>query len=119
MRFIIQLVVSTLAVLICSYFLPGIKVDSFTTAIIVAVVLAFLNSVVKPIMILLTIPVTIFSFGIFLLFINAIIIIIADKLVDGFEVKSFTWAFIFSIALWLITQILDSIIKKSDEQEEG
>ena len=68
MKFLIQLVISTLAVLISSYLLPGVTIDgnSFITALIVAAVLAFLNAVVKPIMIILTIPVTIVTFGLFL-----------------------------------------------------
>jgi putative membrane protein len=120
MKFIIQLVISTLAVLIASYILPGVSIDnnSFFTALMVAAVLSFLNAVVKPIMIILTIPVTIISFGLFLLVINALIILLAAKLVDGFHVNGFWWALLFSFILSIITSILESV-KKRDEHEGG
>ena len=111
MQFIIRLAISTLAVFVCSYIIPGVHVESIFTAIVVAVVLAFLNAVVKPIMVILTIPVTIFSFGIFLLVINAAIVLMADKLIDGFSVKSFWTALWFSIVMWLITMLLDNLNK--------
>jgi putative membrane protein len=114
MKFVIQILISTLAVLATAYLLPGVKVDTVWTAIIVAAVLAFLNAVVKPILIVLTIPVTIFSLGIFLLVINALMIMLADKLVDGFAVRSFWTALVFSIVLWIITSIFESIGKNDN-----
>lgn len=120
MKFIIQLIISTLAVLISSYLLPGVSIEnnSFLTALVVAAVLAFLNTVVKPIMILFTIPVTIFTFGLFLLVINAFMILLAEKLVDGFHVDGFWWALLFSLILSLVTSILESV-KKRDEEDEN
>jgi putative membrane protein len=118
MKFIIQLIISTLAVLISSYLLsPHIRIDnnSFITALIVAAVLAFLNTVVKPIMIILTIPVTIFSFGLFLLVINALMIILTAKLVHEFYVQSFWWALLFSFILSFVTSFLERL-KKHDEE---
>ncbi|MBN8703074.1 MAG: phage holin family protein [Bacteroidetes bacterium] len=109
MRFIFQLTISTLAIFVTSLLLPGVHVDTILTAIIVAAVLAFLNSVVKPFMILLTIPVTIFSFGIFLLFINAFVILIADRIVDGFEIDGFGWAFLFGIVQWVVTIVFENL----------
>lgn len=117
MNFIIQLVVSSLAVLITSYILPGVEVDNILTAILVAAVLAFLNSVLKPIMILLTIPVTVFSFGLFLLVINAFIIILTDKLIDGFRVHSFWWALLFSLVLSFVTSMLNGLQVRSETNE--
>ena len=117
MKFLIQLVISTLAVLISTYLLsPHISIDnnSFLTALVVAAVLSFLNGVVKPIMIVLTIPVTVFSFGFFLLVINALMIILAGKIVTGFHVHGFWWALLFSFILSLTTSLLDGI-KKRDE----
>jgi len=83
----------------------------------VAVVLAFLNAVVKPILTILTIPITIFSLGLFLLVINAIIIIFAEKLVEGFKVDGFLTAIIFSLLLSIITGILNALfgLNKSSE----
>ena len=117
MKFIFQLIISTLSVFVTSLLLPGVKVDSMITAIIVAAVLAFLNAVIKPIMVLLTIPFTLFSFGLFLIIINAFIIILADKLVDGFEVKSFGWAVIFSIVLWAVNLAFERLPGKREKVE--
>ena len=119
MKFIIQLIISTLAILITSYILHGVSIEnnSFLTALVVAAVLAFLNTVVKPIMILFTIPVTIFTFGLFLLVINAFMIMLAAKLVEGFHVDDFWSALLFSLILSFVTSVLESV-KKKDEGEE-
>jgi len=118
MKFLIQLVISTLAVLITSYLLPGVEIvgNSFLTALIVAAVLAFLNAVVKPIMIILTIPITFITLGLFLLVINALMILLASRLVNGFHVDGFWWALLFSLILSLVSSILESI-KRRDEGE--
>ena len=119
MDFIIKLIISTLAVLISSYLLAGVEIqgNSFFTALIVAAVLSFLNAIVKPIMIVLTIPITVFTLGLFLLIINACIILIASRLVDGFVVHGFWWALLFSLILSIVTSILENI-KKKDEQKD-
>ncbi len=119
MKFILQLIISTLAVLITAYLLPHVSIEgnSFFIALVVAAVLSFLNAVVKPIMILLTIPVTIFSFGLFLLVINAFIIEFASYLVKGFRVDGFWWALLFSLILSLVTSILEGI-KGKDENNQ-
>lgn len=119
MKFILQLIISTLAVLITAWLLSphvGIRDNNFFIALFVAVVLAFLNAVVKPIMIVLTIPITIFSFGLFLLVINAFIIMLASRIVDGFHVDGFWWALLFSLILSLTTSVLESVKKKEEQQ---
>lgn len=119
MEFIIKLIISTLAVLIATYLLPGVRIvdNNLFTAFIVAAVLAFLNAVVKPIMILFTIPITIVTLGFFLLIINACMILLTAKLVTGFEVDGFWWALIFSLILSLVTSILESL-KRADENKD-
>lgn len=121
MKFIIQLIISTLAVLITSYLLPGVEIkdNNFFTALIVAAVLSFLNAVVKPIMIILTIPITFFTLGFFLLVINALIILFAAKLVDGFHVNGFWWALLFSLILSIVTSVLEGIGGKDKEDKQG
>ncbi|MDF2436125.1 MAG: rane protein of unknown function [Bacteroidota bacterium] len=116
MKFLIQLVISTLAVLISAYLLPHVDIDdnSFLTALVVAAVLSFLNAVVKPIMIILTIPITVFTLGFFLLVINALMIMLAAKIVDGFHVDGFWWALLFSLILSLVTSVLEGIKKRDD-----
>ena len=108
MKYIFKIIVTSFAVVISSYLLSGgIHVDNYITAIFVAIVLSVLNIFLKPILILLTIPATIISFGFFLLVINAFIIVIAANVVDGFRVDGFGWAFIFSIILSLVTFLLE------------
>lgn len=117
MNFIIKIIISTLAVLITSYLLPGVQVNGIVNALVVAVVLAFLNSVVKPILTLLTIPITFFTLGLFLLVINAGMILLAAKLISDFTVKGFWWALLFSLILSLTTSILNMLFgaKKNEE----
>lgn len=120
MRFIVQLIISSLAVLISAYFLPGVEIvdNNFITALIVAAVLAFLNAVVKPIMILLTIPITFITLGFFLLVINALMILLAAKIVDDFRVNGFWWALLFSLILSIVTSILESIGNTKEKPQE-
>jgi putative membrane protein len=99
---------------------PGVTIDNYVSAILVAVVLSFLNQIVKPILTILTIPITIFTLGFFLLVINAIIILLADKLVSDFKVDGFWYALLFSLILSVITSILNGWfgVKKDTERNE-
>jgi len=117
MNFAISLIISTLAVLITSYVLPGVYVDNFWTALIVAIVFGALNTFLKPLLILFALPAVVFTFGLFLIIINTIIILLTDKLIDGFEVRGFGWALLFSIVMWLVTSILMGIKKRDDQSE--
>lgn len=112
MKLILRLLLNALAVVILSYVLPGVGVDSMLTAIIVAVVLSILNFLVKPILVIFTLPITILTLGLFLLVINAIIILLAANLIDGFYVTSFWWAIIFSLLLSFLQAILQSVLKE-------
>ena len=114
MGFIIKLIIGALAVFAASYLLPGVHIDGFITAIIVALVLAVLNLLLKPLLIILTIPITILTLGLFLLVINAIIVLVCSALVDGFTVDGFIYALLFSIVISLVTWIMESLAKKSD-----
>ncbi len=115
MKTIIKLLITALV----AYFLPrilsGVHVADFTSAIIFAIVLGLLNLIVKPILQLFSLPITIITLGLFSLVINALIILLAAHFTDGIHVDGFWWAFIFSIALSIITSILESIfISKED-----
>lgn len=116
MKMILRVLLSALAVVVLSKILPGIGVDSYTTAIIVAIVLSLLNFLVKPILIILTLPVTIITLGLFLLIINAIIILLADYFVDGFYVNSIWWALLFSLLLSFLQSILFSFLKEDKKK---
>jgi putative membrane protein len=109
MNFLIRLLVNALAAMVTAYLLPGVRIDNFRSALILALVLAILNLLVKPILILLTLPVTIITLGLFLLVINAIIILIASNLVKGFRVDGFIWALLFSLVLTIVSGIMNSL----------
>ena len=101
-----------------AYFLPGVTVDDFWSAFLVAVALAFLNAIVKPVLTILTIPITIVTLGLFLLVINALMIIFAERLVPGFHVSGFLTALLFSLILSLTTGILNAIVGVDKDEEK-
>lgn len=110
MNLILRILLSAVAVVILAKILPGVGVDSYTTAIIVAIVLSLLNFIVKPILIILTLPVTILTLGLFLLIINAIIILLADYFIHGFQVNNIWWALLFSLLLSFLQSIFYSFL---------
>ena len=109
MNFIIKLFISSIIVFALSYFLPGVQVTNIMAALWVALVLGLLNTFLKPVLVLLTIPVTLFTLGLFLLVINAIIVLICDYFIPEFQVDGFVTALFFSILLSLSQSILNKI----------
>ncbi|MEN8815854.1 MAG: phage holin family protein [Nonlabens sp.] len=114
MKFIAKLLITAALVMGLSEILPGIETTGYLSAILVALSLSFLNFIVKPILVILTLPVTIVSLGLFLLVINVIIIYLADWLVGGFEVEGFFWPFMFSLLLALARSILFKMLDKEN-----
>lgn len=106
---LINWIVSALTILTAAYLLPGVHVADFTTALVVAVVLGVINAFIKPVLLILTLPITIVTLGLFTFVINALIIIFATKVVPGFSVDGFLWALLFSIVLSLINSFLDRL----------
>jgi len=118
MNFLIRLLLLTLGVMLTAYLIPaGVEVDDFMTALLVAAFLSLLNVTLKPILIILTIPVTFFTFGLFLLVINAFMIMLADSVIDGFLVKGFWWAMFFSLILSIVTSIFEALSRKPAEEK--
>lgn len=111
MSFLIKLVLSTLSVLVASYLLPGAHVSGFFDALIVALILALFSATLKPLLIILTIPVTVFTLGFFLLVINALMIMLADYFITGFVVDGFWWALLFGVILAIVNSIFEGLSK--------
>ena len=109
MNFIIKLFISSIVVFSLSYFLPGVHVTSIVAALWVAIVLGLLNTFLKPILVFLTIPVTLFTLGLFLLVINAMIVLICDYFIPEFQVDGFITALLFSVLLSVSQSILNKI----------
>lgn len=105
--FLAQVVVMTLAAILAAYFLNGVHINSIGTAILTAIVIALLNSFIRPILIVLTLPFTLISMGLFLLIVNAVIIWLASALVPSFHVDSFWDAMLFSLLLTLFNYLLE------------
>ncbi|MEZ4791238.1 MAG: phage holin family protein [Flavobacteriales bacterium] len=123
MNILIRLIISAIAVLVTDLLLPGVSLGDMSqtngllTAVLVAAVLGLLNAVLKPLLILLTLPVTVVTLGLFLLVINAVIVLIAARLIPGFTVESFWWALGFSLLLSFITSVLSSFDGGSRREE--
>lgn len=112
MNILMRIIVNSIVAFALSYILSGIAIDSFWTAIILAVVLGILNAILKPLLVIITFPITIITFGLFLFVINALMILLADKLLDGFQVKNFWWALLFGLLLSLVSSLFYSEKKK-------
>ena len=109
MGILMNLLISGLAVFISAYILPGVHVDGFVTALVAAVVLGIANILVKPILLILTLPITIITLGLFYFVINALIILLVAKIVPGFKVDGFWWALIFALVLSIVGSFLNSL----------
>lgn len=118
MKAVARFLVTAICVIACSYVLPGVGVDGIWTAIVVAAILGLLNAFVKPILILLTIPVTFFTLGLFLLVINGFTVWLTGELVPGFRVDSFWWAILFSILLSIVNSITERILGLKDDNKD-
>lgn len=111
-NFIIKLFINSIAVVGAAYLLRGVHVESFGYAVIVALVLSLLNSSIKPILVAFTLPFTIVTLGLFMLFINAAMIELAAYIIgNGFRVDSWWSAFFFSVLLSILNSILENILK--------
>lgn len=109
MKLLFRILITALLVMGIAYLMKGVIVDEFTTALTVAIVLGLLNFFVKPLLVLLTLPVTIFTLGLFLLVINAIMILLCDYFIAGFRISSFWTALLFSIVLSLSQSLVYQI----------
>jgi putative membrane protein len=121
MNFLLRIIITAVVAFGLSYILTGIHINEFTTALILALVLAAFNAILKPLLIILTLPITILTFGLFLFVINAAIILLAAKFMNSFNPGSFTvdsfwWALLFSLLLSTLTSIL---YKKEGEEKNN
>jgi putative membrane protein len=114
MKTFIKILLTAIAVLVIGELLPSVEVTNVVTAIWVAAVLSLLNTFIKPLLIFFTLPATIFTLGLFVFVINAVIILMASSLVGGFYVSGFFSALLFSLLLWFFRTLLFSLIKEEE-----
>lgn len=115
MKTFLKILLTAVAVIVLASILPGVAVTNYVTAIIVAVVIALLNMFVRPLLIFFTLPATIVTLGLFLFVINAVIILLAGKLVAGFAVSGFFTALLFSVLLSIFRSFLFSLLKEENK----
>ena len=112
MRILLFILLNGLAVLVASNLLSGVAVDGYLSAIIVGLVLGLVNLFIRPIITILTLPITIITLGLFLLFINAAMVLLVDWLVPSFNVAGWGSAILFAIVLWVLNMIIDAVMDK-------
>jgi putative membrane protein len=113
MMLIVVWILNAVALLAVAYLLPGIVVASFGSAMIAALVLGLLNALVKPVLILLTLPITIVTLGLFLLVLNALVFWFAGSVLKGFQVEGFWWALLGALLYSVISTFFSSLIFQS------
>lgn len=111
---IVRFLFSGVAVLLTAYLLSGVHVDNYFYALLVAAVLSLVNLIVKPVLVVFTIPITVLTLGLFLLVINALIIMLVDYLVPGFYVEGFWWALAFSLILSIFNSLFADVSDKNN-----
>ena len=111
-KLLVKWSLSAVALMFLAYLLPGIVVKSFGSALLAAAVIALLNSIVRPILIVLTLPVTVVTLGLFLLVINALMFWLAGSMLSGFEVSSFWWALAGAIVYSLLSMVVDMAMQQ-------
>lgn len=102
MGFLFNWLISGLAIVIAAYLLPGIRLSGFFAALVTALVLGLINAVIKPVLLLLTLPINLLTLGLFTLVINALLVLLTSRIVPGFQVDGFWWALAFSVVLTLV-----------------
>lgn len=117
MNFLTRLIVSSAAVLLASYLVNGVEVSGLISAIMVAFFLGLLNVLLRPVLVLLTIPITFFTFGLFLFVINAILVMMVDGVVSGFSVSSIWTAMLFSLILSIINSLLNALFDNKQPRQ--
>jgi putative membrane protein len=110
MGFLIHWLIRAVAIVITAYLLPGVRLSGFFAALVTALVLGLVNTFIRPLLLLLTLPLNILTLGLLTFVINALLIMLTSALVPGFNVASFWWALLFSLVLALINYALNFMV---------
>jgi putative membrane protein len=115
MRILLVWLVNTLALISVAYLMPSISVTSFWSALVAALILGLVNAVIRPILILLTLPVTVLTLGLFILVINGLLFWFVGSFVEGFVVQGFWSGFFGAILFSIVSWALSAIVLKGDK----
>lgn len=110
MNIILRIILSTVAVFVTAHILPGVHIDTFTTALVVAVVLAVINAFIRPLVLILTLPINILTLGLFTFVIMGMLVLLVTYIVPGFTVDGFWWALAFAIVVAIINGLLNTLV---------
>ncbi len=111
MRFIIRLLISSIALILVAYFMPGISFDSFTTVFVAALILGLVNAIVRPILLILTLPINILTLGLFTLIVNALMLWIVNLMLKGFSITDFGQAIWGALIYWAVNWIINMLFE--------
>jgi putative membrane protein len=118
MRFLARLFLNALAILAAAYFIPGLRLTGPLPALIAGAVLGFVNAIVRPIVLLLTLPLTLLTFGLFLFVVNAICLALTAALVPGFDIEGFWSALFGALVVTVVSWILNTAIAEDERTRE-
>ena len=113
-RFLVHWFSIALALLVCTKILHGVRVDSLETLAVAALVLGFINAIIRPILVILTLPITVVTLGLFYFVINGLAFMLASAIVPGFAVDSFGWAMVGSLVVSAVSWFLGSFARRQD-----
>ena len=117
MRFLVRVVLNAIAILIAAYLVPGIVVSGAVPALAAGLILGFVNAIVRPILLLLTLPVTLLTLGLFIFVVNALCLGLTAALVPGFGINGFSGAFIGALVVTVVSWILNGLVMTDSRKE--
>jgi putative membrane protein len=109
MYLILRWLISALSVIVTAYVVPGVSVANFWTALVAALIIGLINALIRPLILLLTLPVNILTLGLFTLVINALMFWLASSIVKGFDVANFQAAFFGALVFWLVSWLVNGL----------
>jgi putative membrane protein len=117
MRFLARLLLNGIAIIVAAYLLPGLHVDSPTSALLAGVILGFVNAIVRPVLFVLTLPLTLVTLGLFIFILNAICFALTALIVPGFSVDGFWWALLGALLVSIVSWILNGLFVGKAERD--
>ncbi len=116
MKLLLKWLIMAVSIIVAAYFIPGVRVGSFMSAVWVALFLGVVNVLVRPILILITLPINVLTLGFFTFVINAALILFASSVIKGFDVNGFWWAILYGIVLSIVNYLLNLIVQPGRER---
>lgn len=111
--------INAAAIFLLPYIMDAVQIRSFGTALLVALIIGFLNTVIRPVLFILTLPITMLTMGLFMLVLNGLMFWVTSRLVDGFHIDGFWWAVLAAIVYSLISGLISAVLLEGDQQNDG